>query len=134
PLHQHGPAQLSRPDHHQAHLRGGPPGTPRPAARGRDTGRVTQPRDDGGVTVRAEPAVTSRVLTRDEWLARRSAHHDRVGAWLGIHLDRRRHGAAHPVEDFPFGKVKITNALPYRRLDQQQWPGQGSKYRAWSRA
>ena len=37
------------------------------------------------------------------WQARRAAHEQRVDAWLGPHLERRRDGVAHPVEDFLFG-------------------------------
>jgi hypothetical protein len=79
-------------------------------------------------------AATSRILARDEWQARRTAHEDRVDTMLAAHLDRHRRGQAHPVEDFLFGKVKITNTLSHQRSDQQQCPGQGSKYRTWSHA
>jgi hypothetical protein len=41
------------------------------------------------------------VLER-EWLARAAAHEARVDAWLGPHLERRRRGEKHPVEDFLF--------------------------------
>jgi hypothetical protein len=37
------------------------------------------------------------------WQARRAAHEERVDAWVGPHLERRRQGVAHPVEDFLFG-------------------------------
>jgi len=37
------------------------------------------------------------------WQARRTAHEERVDAWVGPHLERRRRGVAHPVEDFLFG-------------------------------
>ena len=37
------------------------------------------------------------------WHARRAAHEERVDAWVGPHLERRREGVAHPVEDFLFG-------------------------------
>ena len=37
------------------------------------------------------------------WQARRAAHEQRVDRWVGPHLERRRQGEAHPVEDFLFG-------------------------------
>ena len=37
------------------------------------------------------------------WQARRAAHEQRVDGWVGPHLERRRQGVAHPVEDFLFG-------------------------------
>ena len=37
------------------------------------------------------------------WQARSAAHEERVDAWVGPHLERRRQGVAHPVEDFLFG-------------------------------
>jgi hypothetical protein len=138
------------------------------------------------------------VLVDTGWRDHRAAHERRVDAWLAGHLDRRRAGTRHPVEDFlfarlsdflrrpaaarswtlvppirgvsvqdlarryqpwpvghpqsvqigrheralavaegaatthppqksesrVFGKIKITNALPYRDSDQQQWAGQ----------
>jgi hypothetical protein len=56
------------------------------------------------------------VLDRPTWEARRAAHEARVDAWIEPHLARRRLGRKHPVEDFLFRKVKITNnvALPAR--------------------
>ncbi len=42
------------------------------------------------------------VLDASTWRARRSAHEARVDAWVGPHLERRRRGEAHPVEDFLF--------------------------------
>jgi hypothetical protein len=36
------------------------------------------------------------------WRARAREHEARVDGWVGGHLDRRRHGDAHPVEDFLF--------------------------------
>jgi hypothetical protein len=41
------------------------------------------------------------VLER-EWLQRAAAHEARVDALLGSHLERRRRGEKHPVEDFLF--------------------------------
>ena len=42
------------------------------------------------------------VLAPEEWRARQTAHRSRVSAWVDPHLERRRHGVAHPVEDFLF--------------------------------
>jgi hypothetical protein len=36
------------------------------------------------------------------WTARRDAHERRVDAWLRPHLERRREGVPHPVQDFLF--------------------------------
>ena len=44
----------------------------------------------------------STVLARDEWLARATAHEERVDTWVQPHLERRRQGVAHPVHDFLF--------------------------------
>jgi hypothetical protein len=41
-------------------------------------------------------------LATGEWQSRQAAHEARVDAWLGPHLERRRLGAKHPVEDFLF--------------------------------
>jgi hypothetical protein len=41
-------------------------------------------------------------LDRTAWTARSDAHAARVDAWVGPHLERRRAGRAHPVEDFLF--------------------------------
>ena len=41
-------------------------------------------------------------LTTPAWTARRDAHRRRVDAWVTPHLERRRRGEAHPVEDFLF--------------------------------
>jgi hypothetical protein len=43
--------------------------------------------------------------------ARRAAHEARVDEWIVPHLARRRRGEKHPVLDFLFRKVKITNNL-----------------------
>ncbi len=43
-----------------------------------------------------------RSLTPDEWLPLAAAHETRVDAWVRPHLDRRRRGEKHPVEDFLF--------------------------------
>jgi hypothetical protein len=42
------------------------------------------------------------VLDEATWRARAAAHEARVDGWLAGHLDRRRRGRAHPVEDFLF--------------------------------
>ncbi|MET9021142.1 3-methyladenine DNA glycosylase [Actinopolymorpha sp. NPDC004070] len=53
--------------------------------------------------VPAGPAVPDgRVLSEQEWPARRDAHETRVDAWLRPHLHRRGERRAHPVEDFLF--------------------------------
>jgi len=43
-----------------------------------------------------------RVLASDEWQPARAQHEARIDRWLDPHLDRRRRGVAHPVEDFLF--------------------------------
>lgn len=47
-------------------------------------------------------ATTPATLLQQRWQARRAAHVQRVDAWLTPHLQRRRTGAKHPVEDFLF--------------------------------
>ncbi|MEO5878502.1 MAG: 3-methyladenine DNA glycosylase [Streptosporangiaceae bacterium] len=42
------------------------------------------------------------VLSEQEWRARAEAHRERVEAWTGPHLARRRERIADPVEDFLF--------------------------------
>ncbi|MDQ1646933.1 MAG: hypothetical protein QOJ50_3117 [Cryptosporangiaceae bacterium] len=42
------------------------------------------------------------VLGEAGWRAQRAGHELRVDAWLAPHLDRRRRGEKHPVEDFLF--------------------------------
>jgi len=42
------------------------------------------------------------VLPRSVWEPRAAAHTERVDTWLRPHLERRRHGLAHPVHDFLF--------------------------------
>jgi hypothetical protein len=51
------------------------------------------------------------LLTEPEWRQRQCAHERRVDALLADHLVRRRQGEKHPVNDFLFRKVKITNNL-----------------------
>ncbi|MGA8211220.1 MAG: 3-methyladenine DNA glycosylase [Nocardioidaceae bacterium] len=41
-------------------------------------------------------------LPRPLWTVRQAAHEARVDRWLRPHLERRRAGVAHPVEDFLF--------------------------------
>jgi hypothetical protein len=41
-------------------------------------------------------------LARECWAPLAAAHEARVDAWVGPHLDRRRRGERHPVEDFLF--------------------------------
>jgi len=43
-----------------------------------------------------------QVLGVDAWTARADAHLARVDQWVRPHLERRRQGVAHPVEDFLF--------------------------------
>jgi hypothetical protein len=60
------------------------------------------------------------VLSTEEWepLARR--HEERVAPWVEPHLDRRRTGTAHPVEDFLF------TYYSYRPAALRRWhPGHG---------
>jgi hypothetical protein len=45
---------------------------------------------------------TSQVLSPSEWQPRRDRHAARVEPWVRPHLERRRAGDAHPVEDFLF--------------------------------
>ncbi|MCP2343014.1 3-methyladenine DNA glycosylase [Actinomadura rupiterrae] len=58
------------------------------------------------------------ILGPEEWRGRAEAHRRRVGAWLAPHLERRRRGEKHPVEDFLF------TYYSYRPNRLQQWhPG-----------
>ncbi|MER5454025.1 3-methyladenine DNA glycosylase [Micromonospora sp. NPDC002389] len=47
-------------------------------------------------------ALAPAVLDAADWQARRRAHEERVDGWLSGHLERRRRGEKHPVEDFLF--------------------------------
>ncbi|MFI7022601.1 3-methyladenine DNA glycosylase [Micromonospora sp. NPDC049900] len=47
-------------------------------------------------------ALAPVVLDVADWQARRRAHEERVDGWLTGHLERRRRGEKHPVEDFLF--------------------------------
>ena len=42
------------------------------------------------------------VLAEPAWQARAGAHEARVEPWIRPHLERRRRGRTHPVEDFCF--------------------------------
>lgn len=60
------------------------------------------------------------MLSRAEWRERRAAHEARIDGWLAGHLERRRHGAKHPVEDFLF------TYYSYRPAHLRRWhPGYG---------
>ena len=50
------------------------------------------------------------VLAAADWLPRARAHADRVDAWVGPHLERRRTGRRHPVEDFLFDYYHLSPA------------------------
>ncbi|GAB7050553.1 hypothetical protein [Catenuloplanes indicus] len=53
------------------------------------------------------------LLDESVWRAREAAHQARVDTWIVPHLERRRRGIKHPVLDFLFRKVKITNTLAF---------------------
>jgi hypothetical protein len=60
------------------------------------------------------------VLPASTWRARRAAHAARVDAWTGPHLQRRRLGVKHPVEDFLF------TYYSHRPAQLRRWhPGAG---------
>jgi hypothetical protein len=60
------------------------------------------------------------VLSPADWTARRAHHERRVDRLLGGHRERRRHGRAHPVEDFLFSYYS------FRPAHLRRWhPGQG---------
>ncbi|MEV0393013.1 3-methyladenine DNA glycosylase [Polymorphospora rubra] len=66
------------------------------------------------------PAATVAVLPPAVWRARRAAHEERVDRWLVPHLERRRTGVKHPVEDFLF------TYYSYRPAQLRRWhPGAG---------
>jgi hypothetical protein len=59
-------------------------------------------------------------LDEPTWRARAAAHEARVDVWLAGHLERRRLGQAHPVEDFLF------TYYSYRPGQLRRWhPGAG---------
>ena len=60
------------------------------------------------------------MLDEAAWTARRVAHEERVDTWIAAHLERRRTGRAHPVEDFLF------TYYSHRPLALRRWhPGFG---------
>src|SRR5262245_10103724 len=64
--------------------------------------------------------MTATVLEPAEWRARAAAHEARVDGWVRPHLERRRLGKKHPVEDFLF------TYYPYRPAQLRRWhPGAG---------
>nr|WP_205740641.1 3-methyladenine DNA glycosylase [Haloactinopolyspora alba] len=59
-------------------------------------------------------------LTEHEWRARTAAHEARVDALVGPHLERRRAGRSHPVQDFLF------TYYSFRPAHLRRWhPGAG---------
>jgi len=61
------------------------------------------------------------VLDPSTWRARRAAHEARVDRWTGPHLERRRRGVKHPVEDFLF------TYYSHRPAQLRRWhPGAGA--------
>ena len=50
------------------------------------------------------------LLPAEEWLPRALAHGQRVDAWVRPHLERRRCGQRHPVEDFLFDYYHLSPA------------------------
>jgi hypothetical protein len=68
-----------------------------------------------------DPAqVLAHDLAEPVWRARRAAHQRRVDGWLAGHLERRRAGRKHPVEDFLF------TYYSYRPGQLRRWhPGVG---------
>lgn len=75
-------------------------------------------------------------LPEDVWTLRRARHQERVDALLAGHLDRRRRGERHPVEDFLFDYYSYRPALLRRwhpgpgvalagaaARDYLDWPG-----------
>ncbi|GAA0721529.1 hypothetical protein GCM10010199_28090 [Dactylosporangium roseum] len=64
---------------------------------------------------------TLTMLDRSTWEARRAAHEGRVDAWVVPHLERRKRGQKHPVEDFLF------TYYSYRPAQLRRWhPGAGA--------
>jgi hypothetical protein len=72
------------------------------------------------VAVQVLPEASVVVLDDATWSVRRAAHEARVDAWMAPHLERRRRGEAHPVEDFLF------TYYPHRPAALRRWhPGFG---------
>ncbi|WP_462417937.1 3-methyladenine DNA glycosylase [Kytococcus sp. Marseille-QA3725] len=65
-------------------------------------GQRNHPADDPAETTPAAgpPADATTWLPRPVWEAREAAHQERVDVIAGPHLERRRRGEKHPVEDF----------------------------------
>src|SRR5258705_7115935 len=64
--------------------------------------------------------MVAAVLDPIAWRARAVAHEAWVEVWLRPHLERRRLGVKHPVEDFLF------TYYPYRPAQLRRWhPGAG---------
>jgi hypothetical protein len=64
--------------------------------------------------------VQPEILDEPVWRERRTAHEVRVDAWLQGHVQRRREGRKHPVEDFLF------TYYSYRPNQLRRWlPGTG---------
>lgn len=69
---------------------------------------------DGGATA------AEQLLAAADWTRRRDRHAARVDAWVSPHLERRRRGVAHPVEDFLF------TYYSFRPASLRRWhPGHG---------
>jgi hypothetical protein len=74
--------------------------------------------DNGDVTVSAATGI--EVLPEDVWRPQAAAHAARVDAWTAPHLERRRRGQKHPVDDFLF------TYYPTRPGQLRRWhPGAG---------
>jgi hypothetical protein len=59
---------------------------------------------------RLADVLTPAVLPPQEWVPRALAHEQRVDAWVRPHLERRRSGQRHPVEDFLFDYYHLSPA------------------------
>lgn len=74
--------------------------------------------DNAGVTASTSPGLV--VLPEDVWRARAAAHAARVDGWMQPHLERRRRGEKHPVDEFLF------TYYPTRPGQLRRWhPGVG---------
>ena len=61
-----------------------------------------------------------RTLTEADWTVRQAEHQRRVDGWIDPHLERRRRGRRHPVEDFLFTYYSL------RPAKLRRWyPGHG---------
>ena len=62
-----------------------------------------------------------RVLPAEQWQPAAARHEQRVDAWIAPHLDRRRKGEKHPVQDFLFDYYSL------RPSQLRRWhPGAGA--------